>query len=230
MNIFTAHKENYLELMKEVNTILLTLPGNPTDQRKALLKAKASIKEAEGILQTLKITLMNRDKFSNHEDLQHLLETYHTEISCLKKEIGDKEEEANRRALLSPRDDEIELKSTRTTVLMAKTTDRLKNITKTGADIIEMADGVSTSLDTQRQQMEGSRADLGGINFSLDKAKHLMNNIWTNMMTTQGIKIIIIIVLIIANLSIIYLRYIYDPNHGSNSTNPQPAPPPNNNN
>lgn len=52
---------------------------------------------------------------------------------------------------------------------------------------------------------------LGDMNDLLAYGKNIMNNIRTKMWTNQGLKVIVIIVLVICNLTILYLGFFWSP-------------------
>jgi len=218
--IIAAHKEDYEELISNIRSKLQSLEGmGPGDAKHIIQDLKDLMKEAEFVFQGIKLKVMSK----RSSELENLVERFRVELATLKQQIAIQEEEIGRkRLIISEEDDQNMGLSNKITVVMSKTTDTLREVEKMGQETIDIADSVVTTLDQQRGQMESSRYQLTGINISIDEARHLMSSIWTKMLTTQGIKIVIIIVLIIANLSVIYVRYFYHPG------TPQPEPSPTN--
>jgi len=60
---------------------------------------------------------------------------------------------------------------------------------------------------------------LEGMHDTLDQTSIIMTNLWTKMLTTQGIRLLIVVVLILANISILYMRFFWSPSTGSKTIN-----------
>jgi hypothetical protein len=217
MDLFNAHKEDYVELVREIKIKLngVTSIQNAVERDRMLNEIKNNLAEAERILRSMKLT-----KTAGHdgEALNMMLDTFRLDLRSLHSEYEERDREiesGNRNNLIVNLDDDDDFnQSHKLTMKLIKTTDVLKEAKGMGDTTVDIAHSVLTDLDRQGRQIENSMLTLEGMHDSLDQAGVIMTKIWTKMLTTQGIRLLIVVVLILCNASILYMRFFWSPSKG----------------
>jgi hypothetical protein len=215
MDIFNAHKEDYIELVREIKTKITQIETtyDAIERNKLLKDIKNKIQEGERILRSMKLTKPNVGL--DGEALNMMIETFRSDLQSLNQEFQEKDvmiEQLDRKQLLNQSgDSDDDFQSQKLTMKLIKTTDILKEAKGMGDQTVGIAQGVIIDLDRQGRQMDKSMLTLEGMHDSLDQASQIMSKIWTKMLTTQGIRYLIIVILIAANVSIVYMGFFWSP-------------------
>jgi len=223
MDIFNAHKEDYIELVREIKTKIsqVDVTTNVMERNRLLKEIKVNLGEAERILRSMKLTKPHIG--SDGEALNMMIDMYRSDLSSLLEEFNakDREVEAHDRQQLmgsnGMEEDEEFISAQKLTMKLIKTTDTLKDAKGLGDQSIAMGHVIRLDLDKQGKQIEKSMMTLEGMHDTLDQAGMIMTKIWAKMLTTQGIRLLIVVVLILSIASIIYMRFFWSPS--------RPAPP-----
>jgi hypothetical protein len=218
MDLFNAHKEDYVELVRDIKIKLnsVELVQNAVERDRLLKEIKNNLGEAERILRSMKLTKTNVGH--DGEALNMMIDTFRLDLRSLLSEYEEKDREieaGNRINLIVNMDDDDDFnQSHKLTMKLIKTTDTLKEAKGMGETSVNIAHSVLTDLDRQGKQIENSMLTLEGMHDSLDQASLIMTKLWTKMLTTQGIRLLIVLVLILANASILYMRFFWSPSSG----------------
>eukprot|EP01127_Copromyxa_protea_P001692 TRINITY_DN11627_c0_g1_i1.p1 TRINITY_DN11627_c0_g1~~TRINITY_DN11627_c0_g1_i1.p1 ORF type:complete len:243 (+),score=47.61 TRINITY_DN11627_c0_g1_i1:24-752(+) len=229
MSLFSALKEDYQSIVSDCKAHLRAIneSSNPLEQEKLIREATECIKEAEGVIQAMKLTASNA---ANGQELVGVLGAYKEELSILKQTLSQYTEtnEQEKRNRLMPNRDKDRIggelddtaKARQLTDKMNRTTKTLLHVDELASEAIEIGGSTLDDLKDQGVRMQSSRNQLGDMNDLLAIGKNIMNNIRTKLWTNQGLKIIVIVVLVICNLIILYLGFFWTPE--------RPLPPPHN--
>eukprot|EP01126_Amoeba_proteus_P042545 TRINITY_DN4626_c0_g1_i6.p1 TRINITY_DN4626_c0_g1~~TRINITY_DN4626_c0_g1_i6.p1 ORF type:complete len:241 (-),score=62.10 TRINITY_DN4626_c0_g1_i6:149-871(-) len=225
MEVLDSLKQPFLARIKETKKLLSQVESSRTTSAKEQLLREAGIciREAEGLIQAIKGASSRTGV-----DVPRL-EEYREEIAILKETLRaqkEKFDEENRFKLLPKKeqrpnvtdhtDDDVVEKHL--TQKLSKSTQTLLHANQLAGEAIDFGGTTLSDLQTQGETLQGARAQLGSMNDALSVGKNLMKNIWAKMMTSQGLKIITIIVLILCNLTIAYHLFFWSPERSPHVT------------
>jgi len=209
-------------------------------RRNLLREVKNAMKEAENILQSMDLAALNTGKAN---ELKQHVTGYRKDLAALQKEYAAFEETAqqkDREELLGRKKDEeiIDLdavgKQNEVTSRISKTSERLRSVELMGSDILDTGSNVLSGLNQQREQIQNSRMQLGGINSKLGEAKSVMNEMWARAIGSAVLRYALMVILVLAIILILYFKFLYRPSHGvapieavpppANNHSPTPSP------
>jgi len=212
MDIINAYKEDYIDTVKDIRSKLnlVDLSQNLIERDRLLNEIKNSISECERLLRSMKLS-----KSTDGEALNMMIDTFRGDLRSLSAEYEEKDREvqnSNRSKLINANTEDEEFsQSRRQTMKMIKTTEVIKDANDTATNTILLSQDIIVDLERQIRVVDRSLLTLEGMHDSLDEAGLIMTKIWAKMLTTQGIRLLIVLILIVSNISIIYMRFFWSP-------------------